>query len=673
MLYEGWVLDVTIDSLHSRLVIWLRTSDGATYNLPVSYHPPIHVAIADPVQWHNLDYLANALELHPHVVQVKPVLRQHSIFSRHKSRVLELRVDNVVNHKSVAADLHSLGGLLIYHDDINVEQLFLYETRLFPFCRVRFVYKQNKISQITFLDQRRTINYLLPPLRVIRLDLELRSRNSVPVVGDRIKAIDLLLDPVDDYSQCSQSETIRIDNDDEAGILTRFQSLMNDPTIDPDIVITMGGDDRLFPFLIAKAQMYGFKGLSIGRNERLLRAPGGLAQKHPSSYMSYGIVYRHIHSAVTLYGRLHIDTKNAFAYGDGRLDGAIEISRLTRVPFQRSCRITIGQAMSSLQIYEAWRSHILIPPAKMNTEQFKTATELLTVDRGGFLFTPKPGIYENVAECDFSSMYPNIMHNFNISPETIQCRCCANDVQPTRIPFSHFYTCKKRRGIIPKALDILLYKRHHYKILAQQKTSRLREKRSSQSQSIAKKEKIMYNRRQQAIKWILVTCLSAETWLPILVDGAPSVTQIGPLIDNLVGLKTGIIACPIPLEVYSIDHRCKVHPVHVKNLVKVHGPSMLFQLHLDDERILTTTPNHPCYILKDGELRIKQAADLQEGDALPVAARLNVHPSASISELIYPPSPPRVSGLGAPSFQEEKIADRLWGDLDIARIKHVER
>ena len=62
--------------------------------------------------------------------------------------------------------------------------------------------------------------------------------------------------------------------------------------------------------------------------------------------------------------------------------------------------------MTSIQIYEAWRNHLLIPVAKLNAERFKTAADLLAVDRGGFLFTPRLGIHEDVAECDFSSMYP---------------------------------------------------------------------------------------------------------------------------------------------------------------------------------------------------------------------------------------------------------------------------
>jgi DNA polymerase elongation subunit (family B) len=34
---------------------------------------------------------------------------------------------------------------------------------------------------------------------------------------------------------------------------------------------------------------------------------------------------------------------------------------------------------------------------------------LLIADKGGFIFESKPGVYEQVAEFDFVSLYPNIM------------------------------------------------------------------------------------------------------------------------------------------------------------------------------------------------------------------------------------------------------------------------
>jgi DNA polymerase elongation subunit (family B) len=50
--------------------------------------------------------------------------------------------------------------------------------------------------------------------------------------------------------------------------------------------------------------------------------------------------------------------------------------------------------------------------------------ELLRIDKSGLYFRPPVGTFANVAEIDFSQMYPAIMVRHNISPETVNCACC---------------------------------------------------------------------------------------------------------------------------------------------------------------------------------------------------------------------------------------------------------
>jgi DNA polymerase, archaea type len=121
---------------------------------------------------------------------------------------------------------------------------------------------------------------------------------------------------------------------------------------------------------------------------------------------------------------------------------------------------------------------------------FKSASELLVADRGGFVYEPKVGIHDNVGEVDFSSMYPSIMVKNNISVETVLCKCCPDS--KVRIPELNYNICEKRRGVVPKALELILSKRLTYK--------RLRE----ETKDPALKE--IYDNRQVALKWILVTC-----------------------------------------------------------------------------------------------------------------------------------------------------------------------
>ena len=55
-------------------------------------------------------------------------------------------------------------------------------------------------------------------------------------------------------------------------------------------------------------------------------------------------------------------------------------------------------------------------------------------DRGGLYLDSKPGIYTDVIELDFASLFPSIIATRNISPETLNCACC----QPANEPATNF-------------------------------------------------------------------------------------------------------------------------------------------------------------------------------------------------------------------------------------------
>ena len=89
--------------------------------------------------------------------------------------------------------------------------------------------------------------------------------------------------------------------------------------------------------------------------------------------------------------------------------------------------------------------------------------DLLEADKGGLVFVPRAGrIMEDVAQIDFSQMYPSIMNIHNVSPETINCICCS-DEETEHVPEIHFRICKRRRGIVSDALAHILKRRKYYK------------------------------------------------------------------------------------------------------------------------------------------------------------------------------------------------------------------
>jgi DNA polymerase, archaea type len=253
---------------------------------------------------------------------------------------------------------------------------------------------------------------------------------------------------------------------------------------DPDIVSTKGGDSFIFPFLARRANQKGvLDRLILGRDPSPLR----VYEIQGHSYFSYGkILYRE--TAARLLGRLHIDGHNAFISAGCGLEGLFEICRTCIIPIQRASRATIGTNMTSLQLYHAVKKEVLIPWNKNQPEKWKDNREIVDADRGGFIYGPATGIHDQVGELDFTSLYPTIMRDENLSGETVNCKCCPDSLH--RVPELDYNICSRQIGIVPQSLDILLRRRTSYKKL----------KRETRDESTWQK----FDNRQSALKWILV-------------------------------------------------------------------------------------------------------------------------------------------------------------------------
>ena len=138
---------------------------------------------------------------------------------------------------------------------------------------------------------------------------------------------------------------------------------------------------------------------------------------------SYGQVIRK-DAYFPLNGRLHLDLDASFIVREGGILGLFELSRHSRQSPQDISRLSPGSVISAIQMRIAMEDGVLVPWKKNRAEDTKTAWELLATDRGGLYLDSKPGVYTDVIELDFASLFPSIIATRNISPETLNCACC---------------------------------------------------------------------------------------------------------------------------------------------------------------------------------------------------------------------------------------------------------
>ena len=179
---------------------------------------------------------------------------------------------------------------------------------------------------------------------------------------------------------------------------------------DPDLILLPYADTWV-PLMVRKARRYGIEP-TISRSRWFKK----MASK---SYWSYGKV-NHKDGAMIPEGRVLIDTAKSFVYAESGLKGVLMASRLSGLSPNLTSRFTPGTLISSYEVFEALRRGIAVPFRKRDAEGLRNISDLRASDKGGMIFQPEPGVYDNVHQIDFTSLYPSIIVKYNLSPETIE-------------------------------------------------------------------------------------------------------------------------------------------------------------------------------------------------------------------------------------------------------------
>jgi DNA polymerase I len=251
---------------------------------------------------------------------------------------------------------------------------------------------------------------------------------------------------------------------------------------DPDVLCCSTA--RLVPFCHECAADLGVDDFRLGR------APGYEQLAGTNTYESYGQV-GHSPARYRVPGRATVDRSNSFLLDESGIPGLLDLVERSWRPLQETAWGSIGTILTAIQIRHALARDVLIPWNKWEPEAFKRVETLHASDRGGFTFAPDVGLYESVVEVDFGSLYPNIMVEHNISPETVRCDCHDGDDVP-----GLGYSLCDRNGFVPEVLEPIVADRADIK----------RELRHTDGSERTEE----LEARSAALKWILVSCFGYQ-------------------------------------------------------------------------------------------------------------------------------------------------------------------
>lgn len=436
----GWLLDVYAEE--DGITLWFLTDDDKRLRLRMEFDITFYAA-------GDFNLLRQAWKyLKEKDVKLERTVRRDLFIGERD--VMAVTTSNPADLRKMFGELQRQFPALDYYDaDIPITLRFIAQTNthLLGRCHIRF--DEEWIQSIEPLSSPWEIDPTPIPLRILSLTPDCNPAIRKP------KHLHVK------YGQREYSLSL----DSPRPFLIGLKADLG--RLDPDLILTDYGDTWLFPQLGAWSEETGIE-LNPNRDENRQ-----VMTRKADSYFAYGqVTYRGAQSY--LFGRWHIDRKNAMSFGEYGLEGAMEQARVTGIGVQEMARKSPGAGITAMQMLTALCNGIMVPVQKQQVEGTKTLSELIRADHGGLIYQPLIGLHGNVAQIDFSSMYPAIMVKHNISPETV-----GQENAP--------------EGLIPKTLRPLLEKRLMLKNIL-----------SDLDPRDCRVE--ILKARASALKWLLVVC-----------------------------------------------------------------------------------------------------------------------------------------------------------------------
>ena len=498
---EGWILDAHLRNDCDSVTVWVKDDAGIVSEHSFQWSPVIHVSGQTEALSDLEDFLRGSVCRS--LFGTVGITREHRLVghdSKVPAEVLCIRIPRASSLMSIARAIADKGGweeYEIFSVDPKPTQRFLHDMGTHPFGRVRI-----EGGRIHPLDSRVDKGWTVPEVRVVLLSFELADIDVRSFNGRSIRSITVSEIPADDEDRGMRIQMT------EGRSIESFVSEVERALhwFDPDIVVTEGGDATGFPALISMISSAGMEA-RLGRKKRKV-----VLRRDAVTTWSYGRVVRS-EAYHALEGRVHIDGASSFIFKEGGIEGLFEISRMSGIPCQDLSRLSPGSAISAIQIRQSMEDGVLVPWKKNRPEDMKTGREMVLADRGGLYLDPLPGVHERVYELDFSSLFPSIIATRNISPETVNCGCCSppatdSEVRPLPLSFEEasaemcmrrgrsggmvvpeldYHTCTKRHGFLGRVVSPIIEMRSELKRRVKAKGDQ-------------------WDRRQNALKWLLVTC-----------------------------------------------------------------------------------------------------------------------------------------------------------------------
>lgn len=449
---EFYLLDVTYEVVggEPHIIMWGITRDGRRVVLrDRNFRPYFYAVLHEATNTQSVvNRIKSMSEASSPVIGVEPVSKLYIGRPVKAVKVTTVIPESVRKYREKVKTLSEVREVL--EADIRFSMRYILDRELRP-CgwHVAKLVRQKSLGSFRVNDEYevagevKSLEDPTPPkdLRVMAVDIEVYTEHSSPRATR---------DPIIIIGATTNGGEIKqfvADGMDDRGAISEFTEYLL--KYDPDILLGYNSNIFDWPYMLERAKVLGLK-LDISRRRGLqpttstyghVSIPGRLnvdllnfAEEIPEIKLKsldivadyLGVMKREERTIVDYSDfpkywkdsskrqellKYNVDdVLSTMGLGEKFLPFAIQLSYLTRLPLDQVGAASVGYRLEWFLMYEAYKRNELIP----NREEKEVEPY-----KGAIVLQPLPGIHENVAVLDFTSMYPSIMIKYNVGPDTI--------------------------------------------------------------------------------------------------------------------------------------------------------------------------------------------------------------------------------------------------------------
>jgi len=289
---RGWLFDV-YPSVYGTMTVWVISENGQRVRLIDKFQPKLYIS----GKQQDIERLASGFYSNKSIASWDFAQKYANPADSQKSKVLEVTLKDARKIQSFTKEILQLGDYLryeVHNCDLQGDRMYLFSHDLFPLAFLE-VESEKLVLKYRLLDDVTSINYSLPPLRIMRLELDIAKEGKIANLED----------PIGSFQINQDGQSIVIDGGSEDEKLLELVKVVK--KLDPDVLLTRGGDSFLFSYLVKRANENSILDKFIlGRDDKpLVSKPTG-----GRTFFSYG---RTFYKAPTMrLFRRHRKTAHAF-------------------------------------------------------------------------------------------------------------------------------------------------------------------------------------------------------------------------------------------------------------------------------------------------------------------------------------------------------------------------